>query len=66
MGAGEIGADRPAETLAMELEGILLVHIAVWLREGAGPDLPGRVRAAVAAHLDGIALSLKEGPSHGG
>ena len=63
--AGEIRADRPAETLAMELEGILLVHIAVWLREGAGPELPARVRAAVAAHLDGIALSQKGDLCHG-
>lgn len=65
MAAGEIVGDRPAATLAMELEGILLVHIAVWLREGAGPELPARVQAAVAAYLDGIALPQKGGPSHG-
>ena len=53
--AGELRRDRPAEELALDLEGIVLVRIAAWYHSGAPSGLLPRLLAAVETYLAGAA-----------
>ena len=50
---GEVRRDRDADLLALDLEGIILSHIAAWYHEGAEGDLMADLRGATDAYIQG-------------
>lgn len=52
-GTGEVRTDRTAAEMAYDLEGLFLVHIALWYHQGAGQPLQQLVGPAVDTYLQG-------------
>lgn len=50
---GEVRGDRAAGLLALDLEGIVLAHIAVWYHDGADGDLLAALQEATVAYIHG-------------
>ena len=68
---GELQAGRPAEELALDIEGIALARLAAWYHSGAPPGLLPRLLAAIDTYLAGAAggqgvHSTGGGPADGG
>lgn len=51
--SGDIRQDRPAETMTLEVEGIFLSYIAVWLHAGPSFDLASSMDEALRAYVAG-------------
>lgn len=50
---GEVRGDRKADVLALDVEGVVLAHIAAWYHEGAEGDLLVDLREATDAYVAG-------------
>ena len=54
--SGEVGADRAPDLLALDVEGIVLAHIAAWYHAGSAGDLLPALRRATDAYIRGAAV----------
>lgn len=50
---GELRSDRAAALIALDILGLMLVHIGRWHHHGAGTDLEAEICAACAVYLEG-------------
>ena len=50
---GEVRADVPADELALQLEGVVLAHIARWYHAGSGAGLHEALARGVALYMEG-------------
>ena len=51
---GEIASDRAADHLALDVEGIVVAHVAAWYHGGAGGALEPALAEALAAYARGL------------
>ncbi|MFZ5827862.1 MAG: TetR/AcrR family transcriptional regulator [Bacillota bacterium] len=54
---GDVRSDRTPSQLALDLEGIMLAHIAAWYHQDTPLSLPDSLLPAVEVYLDGALLS---------
>lgn len=50
---GELRVDRPAALIALDILGLMVVHIGRWYHNGADTDLEAQISEACAVYLEG-------------
>lgn len=56
--SGALRADRTAETMTLEVEGLILSYVAAWYHGGRAPDLGGGLDGALEAYITGARRQL--------